>query len=167
MMSAPINSGFILTDDPSTPRTDATVSFRDILPKPEHPRIAGIANHSAISWCQSRREVPAPAWLINRLEIKNIELPYIGFSTDGKPDPSIFRYEEDEGAPVAEACEAVEKLLEGLSPDERKEVIKGDVQDDDEFRAWSNPELYVNPGESSDLLIFSKCINRQSRSTQS
>jgi hypothetical protein len=48
---------------------------------------------------------------------------------------------------VEEAVRAVEKLLEVLSEEDKAEVIKGDVETDDEFRAWSNPELYVNPGE--------------------
>ncbi|WVQ61879.1 uncharacterized protein L199_000012 [Kwoniella botswanensis] len=146
MVNAPVNSGFVLQDDPATPRTDATVSFRDILPKPDHPRIAGITNHTSHSWCQSRREVPAPAWLINRLDITNIERPYKGFSSDGNPDPSIFHYHQDEGAPVEEAVKAVEMLLDSLPEELRSEAIKGDVRDDDEFRAWSNPELYVNEG---------------------
>jgi len=145
-MAAPINSGFVLQDDPATPRTDATVSFRDIIPKPDHPRIAGIGAHDAHTWCQSRRDVPAPAWLINRLDMKNIERPYVGFSADGKPDPSLFVYAADEGAPVAEAVAATKALLAKLPDDVKAEVIKGDVADDDEFRAWSNPELYVNPG---------------------
>lgn len=148
MTVIPVNSGFVLQDDPSTPRTDATVHFRDILPKPDHPRVAGVHTHSALSWCQSRREVPAPGWLINLLDIKNIERPYKGFSSDGKPDPTIFHYEQDEGAPVEAAVEAVNKLLENLPEKAKREVIKGDVADDDEFRAWSNPELYVNPGMS-------------------
>ncbi|WVW83543.1 hypothetical protein I302_105564 [Kwoniella bestiolae CBS 10118] len=146
MTHAPVNSGFILHDDPATPRTDATVSFRDILPKPDHPRIAGITYHTSQSWCESRREVPAPAWLINRLDIRNIERPYKGFSSDGNPDPSILRYERDEGAPVEETVKAVETLLEALPEELKSDVIKGDVQNDDEFRAWSNPELYVNEG---------------------
>ncbi|BGP28728.1 hypothetical protein JCM10296v2_000464 [Rhodotorula toruloides] len=146
MPPAPLNSGFVLQDDPATPRTDATVSFRDILAKPDHPRIAGIADDSASSWCESRKAVEAPAWLINRLDVRNIERPYKGFSADGHPDPSIFRYEEDEGAPVEAAAEAVKRLLDALTADLRKEVVKGDVAMDDEFRAWSNPELYVNPG---------------------
>ncbi|GAA6046603.1 hypothetical protein JCM3770_006233 [Rhodotorula araucariae] len=146
MVSAPLNSGFILQDDPATPRTDATVSFRDILPRPDHPRIAGINDHTARSWCDSRRAVEAPAWLINRLDIKNIERPYKGFSADGNPDPSIFHYEDDEGAPVEAAVQAVDRLLGGLPAELRKEVVKGDVETDDEFRAWSNPELYVNEG---------------------
>lgn len=146
MVRAPLNSGFVLTDDPATPRTDATVSFRDIIPKPDHPRIAGIESHSALSWCQSRRDVPAPAWLINRLDVKNIERPYKGFTADGNPDPSVYSYDADEGAPVAAAVAATEKLLAALPEDLKKETIKGDVANDDEFRAWSNPELYVNPG---------------------
>lgn len=142
----PSDSGFVLQDDPATPSTAATVSFRDIIPKPDHPRIAGINTHDAHTWCQSRREVPAPAWLINRLAIENIERPYRGFSADGKPDPSVYSYDQDEGAPVKEAVDATNALLQLLTQEERNAVTKGDVQDDDEFRAWSNPELYVNPG---------------------
>jgi hypothetical protein len=83
------------------------------------------------------------------LDIANIERPYKGFSSDGHPDPSLFKYAADEGAPVDEAASAAQKLLDALNPAERDEVIKGDVCDDDEFRAWSNPELYVNPGAHS------------------
>ncbi|GHJ86199.1 hypothetical protein NliqN6_2601 [Naganishia liquefaciens] len=140
------SSGYQLSDDPATPRTDATVPFRDIIPRPDHPRIKGIESHDAHSWCTSRKQVPEPAWLINRLELSNLERPYKGFSADGKPDPDVWVYGEDEGAPVEAAVEAAEKFLEGISAKDRKEVVKGDVETDDEFRAWSNPELYVNPG---------------------
>ncbi len=112
MISAPTNSGFILQADPSTPRTNATVSFRDIIPKPDHPRIVKIETHTAQSWCQTRREVSAPAWLINRLEIKNIERPYKGFSAEGRPNPGLIGYEKDEGAPVEDAVKAVERMLQ-------------------------------------------------------
>lgn len=145
MAAFPKQSGFVLEDDPATPSTDATVSFRDLIPRADHPRIAGIADHDSHSWCQSRREVPAPAWLINRLDIKNLETPYRGFSADNNPDPTIIRYAEDEGAPVGAAVEAVDRLLNALTPAEVAEVVRGDV-DSDEIRAWSNPELYVNPG---------------------
>jgi hypothetical protein len=89
--------------------------------------------------------VPAPAWLINRLDKKNLE-PYKGFSSDGKPDPSVYHYGSDEGAPVEDACVAASALLEGISSEERKRVTHGDVRDDDDFRLWSNPELYMNEG---------------------
>lgn len=145
-MFAPSHSGFVLENDPTAPREEATVSFRDIIPSSEHPRIAGINQHDALSWCDSRTEVPAAAWLIDRLKISNIERPYKGFSADGNPNASVLTYSLDEGAPVEEACKAVEDLLRSLDSEERSEVIKGDVGEDDEFRAWSNPELYINPG---------------------
>ncbi|UZJ55560.1 hypothetical protein CBS101457_004880 [Exobasidium rhododendri] len=144
--SAPSDSGFIDQDDPSIPNSEALVSFRDIIPRPDHPRIAGIEHHTAQSWCSSRREVPAPAWLINRLDRKNLEKPYKGFSSDGKPDANVYHYERDEGAPVEEACAAASALLDGISEEERSSVTRGDVQDDDDFRLWSNPELYMNEG---------------------
>jgi hypothetical protein len=92
--------------------------------------------------------VPAPAWLISRLDLENLEKPYKGFSADGNPDASVWKYEQDEGAPIEAAMEATNKLLAILSTEEKRSVIKGDVAVDDEFRAWSNPELYMNPGES-------------------
>ncbi|BEJ13332.1 hypothetical protein CspHIS471_0305060 [Cutaneotrichosporon sp. HIS471] len=72
-MAVPLKSGFELDDDPATPRTDATVCFRDLIPHPTHPRIAGISTHEAHSWCASRRAVLALAWLIKRLDVSNLE----------------------------------------------------------------------------------------------
>ena len=61
----------------------------------------------------------------------------------------MWVYGEDEGAPVEAAVAAAERFLDGVSDEDRKAAVKGDVETDDEFRAWSNPELYVNPGTSS------------------
>ena len=142
----PKNSGYILTDDPATPLTSATVAFRDIIPPASHPKIAGIADHDALSWCQSRRKIPAPAWLINRLDAKNIEKPYKGFTADGIVRDDVYNYAADEGAPIDAMVKAANNLLEIITPEQKAEVCKPSV-DDDEFRVWSNPELYVNPGE--------------------
>lgn len=147
----PADSGFLAENDPSVPNSEALVSFRDIIPSPNHPRIAGIAEHTAQTWCETRRNVPAPAWLIDRLNKSNIEKPYKGFSSDGNPDASVYRYSQDEGAPVEEACNAANILIEALSDEEAQRTIYGDVQEDHDFRIWSNPELYVNEGEESIL----------------
>jgi hypothetical protein len=80
MAVLPKNSGYVQDDDPSKPRSEATIPFRDLIPKATHPRIAGIHDHNALSWCESRREIEAPAWLINRLDAKNLEQPYVGFT---------------------------------------------------------------------------------------
>jgi hypothetical protein len=145
-VAAPVDSGFLHEKDPSVPCSEALVSFRDIIPSPDHPRIAGIKDHTAQSWCQTRRDVPAPAWLINRLDKKNIETPYKGFSSDGNPDASVYHYDEDEGAPIVEACQAASNLLDSLFESQHSLAVRGDIRTDDEFRMWSNPELYVNEG---------------------
>lgn len=141
----PSHSGYVRATDPTRPRSDAEVPFRDILPKPDHPRIQGIGSHDALSWCDSRRKIPEPGWLINRLERANLERPYKGFTSDGVVREGVYVYAEDEGAPTAQAVAAVEKLMKVLDEEQRKAVMCGEVTDD-EFRLWSNPELYVNPG---------------------
>lgn len=144
-MAAPQTSGYLQSNDPTKPRSDAAVPFRDIIPSSTHPRIAGIADHDALSWCESRRQIEAPAWLINRLEKKNLERPYNGFTNDGKAREGLYVYAEDEGAPTEEVIAEVEELMKVLSEEQKNEVQCGEVTDD-EFRLWSNPELYMNPG---------------------
>jgi hypothetical protein len=144
-MAAPVNSGYLQSSDPTKPRSDAAVPFRDIIPLPTHPRIAGITDHDALSWCESRRQIEAPAWLINRLDGKNLEKPYKGFTTDGTVREGLFNYAEDEGAPTEEVIAKTEALLNILNAEQKVAVQFGDVTDDD-FRLWSNPELYMNPG---------------------
>lgn len=143
---APKDSGYILKDDPATPKTSATVPFRELVPPADHPKIAGISKHDARSWCQSRREIPAPAWLINRLEARNLEQPYRGFTSDGHVKEGLYRYGDDEGAPVEDMAEAADALLRILTAEQQEAVLRGSV-DEDEFRLWSNPELYMNPGK--------------------
>jgi hypothetical protein len=144
-MTAPVHSGYVQTSDPTKPRSDAAVPFRDIIPSPSHPRIAGIANHTALGWCESRRQIEAPAWLINRLDAKNLEKPYKGFTSDGKVREGLYNYADDEGAPTEEVMARTADLFEILSDEEKNQVHCGEVTDDD-FRLWSNPELYMNPG---------------------
>ncbi|KAK7546360.1 hypothetical protein IWX49DRAFT_573500 [Phyllosticta citricarpa] len=146
-MAAPKDSGYIQTSDPSRPRSDAAVPFRDIIPPPTHPKVAGIQDCDALSWTESRRKIPAPAWLIARLEAANLEKPFVGFTTDGVVRDAVWEgtYGADEGAPVEAATDAANALLGLLSDDERARTVYASVEDD-AIRLWSNPELYVNPG---------------------
>ena len=144
-MVAPVHSGYVQRGDPTKPRSDAAVPFRDIIPSPSHPRIAGIADHTALSWCESRRQIEAPAWLINRLDAKNLEKPYKGFTSDGKVREELYNYADDEGAPTEEVMARTADLFKVLSDEQKDQVHCGQVTDDD-FRLWSNPELYMNPG---------------------
>lgn len=144
-MAAPKDSGYIRSNDPTRPRSDAAVPFREIIPPPDHPKIAGIEHCDAHSWCASRRKIDAPAWLIDRLDAKNLETPFVGFTTDGTVREGLYAYADDEGAPVEAASKAAAALLALLSAEERARTLLPSVEDD-AIRLWSNPELYVNPG---------------------
>jgi len=144
-MATPQTSGYVQSRDPSKPRSDAVVPFRDIIPSSDHPRIAGITDSDAISWCRSRKEIDAPAWLINRLEKQNLERPYKGFTTDGVVRDGVYEYAEDEGAPTEVVARLTEAMLEILTTQQAADVRRGGV-DEDEIRLWSNPEVYINPG---------------------
>jgi hypothetical protein len=74
-----------------------------------------------------------------------LERPYKGFTSDGTVRMGLHGYAEDEGAPTEEVIVKTKLLMDVLSVEQRKQVQFGDVSDD-EFRLWSNPELYVNPG---------------------
>jgi hypothetical protein len=123
----------------------STVQFRDLVPKPDHPRVQGIEKHDALSWCDSRRAISEPAWLINRLEAKNLEKPYVGFTNDGVVRENVWSFEEDEGAPVEAMKTAADMLVNIMNDEEKERTCFGSVEDD-EIRLWSNPELYMNPG---------------------
>lgn len=76
----------------------------------------------------------------------------------GKPDPGVVKYEEDEGAPVEEAVEAV-RTLEGLAEDVKREVVKGDVGDDDESELGRIPSftsMRVSKVSATVRLVASK-----------
>ncbi|KAK4969309.1 hypothetical protein LTR28_001025 [Elasticomyces elasticus] len=148
--STPQNSGYAQTHDPSKPRSDATIPFRELIPPSGHPRIKGIDHLNATEWCESRKHGP-PAWLIDRLAASNLEKPYKGFTSDGNLLEGVYSYAEDEGAPVEAMTDAAAALLEMLSGEQRKEMQFESVEVD-EFRLWSNPELYVNPGAEPDCI---------------
>jgi hypothetical protein len=141
----PSSSGVGTSADPTKPTSGAAVPFRELIPDPSHPRIAGIEHHNALSWCESRRKIDAPAWLINRLEKENLERPFVGFSNDEHFGRAYDYSQEAGAAPLGDLVPKVVELLRVLGNEEKRAVDCGDLKSD-EFRLWSNPELYVNPG---------------------
>jgi hypothetical protein len=95
--------------------------------------------------------------LINRLDKKNLEKPYKGFTVNGTAQEEIYNYAENEGAQTKEVMVKVEALLSMLPEEARKQVNCGEIEDDD-FRLWSNPELYVNPGRSYQYINMNLCL---------
>ncbi|KAF5227656.1 hypothetical protein FANTH_14709 [Fusarium anthophilum] len=132
-------------------------SFRRLLPAPDRPQLAGLSSSSAREWYESRMKVPELFDFIERLEAKNLEKPYIGITSDGHVIPDLFDHTVDEGAPVAAMCEATNALLSILSVQQENDTVFPSVLDDN-IRLWSNPEVYVNPGEqaTNHLMVTSK-----------
>jgi hypothetical protein len=95
--------------------------------------------------------------LINCLNKKSLEKPYKGFTVDGTVQEEIHNYAEDEGALTEEVVVNIEALLSMLPEEAKKQVKCGEVEDDD-FRLWSNPELYVNPGRPSQYINMIFCL---------
>jgi hypothetical protein len=131
-------------------RSHSAAPFRDLVPGPDHGKVRSLPTSDALSWCQQKRKVPELAWFIDRLDAKSLEKSYKGFTTDGQVKDGLFNYAPDEGAPIAAIVAAAEDLLSLLSPEQRTATCFESLEAD-EIRIWSNPELYVNPGECFHL----------------
>lgn len=68
----------------------------------------------------------------------------MGFTSDREVRESLYEYAEDEGAPTREVMESFEDILKMMDEEQKKALQFADVRDD-EFRLWSNPDLYMNP----------------------
>jgi hypothetical protein len=114
--------------------------FRDIVPKPDNPRIAGLSERNACQHVEQRMEIPRvrdfmAAWR------QRAEEPFHGITTDGRKIPGLFHL-ADEGAPTRHMVAAARNLLAVATDDERAQICH--PVDSERWRYWSNPELYVN-----------------------
>jgi hypothetical protein len=123
----------------------ANVPFRKLIPHPAHPKIKGLRDSDASQWTELKRQSKEIGYMVERLNAKHIEKPFLGFTSDGVVKEDVFKFAEDEGAPTEAIIRAAENLLSILSVEEKTRTMFESL-DVDEFRIWSNPELYVNPG---------------------
>ncbi|MEZ5226317.1 MAG: DUF3500 domain-containing protein [Acidimicrobiales bacterium] len=123
-----------------TGTSPADNSFRDILPPPDHPSVAGIGERDAYTHgdrlTQSER---GRAWLAD-IDAR-VAQPFTGITTDGNVVPSLFETAGN-GAPTGSMVASARRLLNGLGSDDLARVMH--PIDATEWRRWANPELYVN-----------------------
>lgn len=67
---------------------------------------------------------------------------FAGITTDGITRPGLFKLGGSEGAPVGPAVQAARALLEAVTPQQRERLTH--PLDSRVWRAWFNPELYIN-----------------------
>ena len=130
------------------PRSHAVAPFRNLIPPPDHSKIKGLTGSSPLSWADQKRAIPELEWFLKRFELRNLDRPYLGFTTDGSVRDGVFDYANEDGAPTDAMVGACERLLSVLSAEQRTAVSFESV-DADEMRIWSNPELYLNPGKNN------------------
>lgn len=115
-------------------------AFRAYVPPPDHPRVAGLSELDAYAHAERALKIP---WL-NEVFAGWRQLydePFLGITTEGRKIPDLYSL-ASEGAPTVSMVEAAQRLIDHASPEQR--VALCHPVDAHEWRAWSNPEIYVN-----------------------
>jgi hypothetical protein len=115
-------------------------NFRDHLRPSDDPRIAGLAELDAYSHADRILNHPIAHQLFDRWRELYEHNEFKGITTQGECVPGLFTL-QDEQVPVQASMQAVEHLLQGLTP-EQTEIIQH-AHDARQWRAWMNPEVYM------------------------
>lgn len=118
----------------------ASNNFRDILPGPDYRSRVGIAERDAYSHADRMLASPRGPAFIGAYN-ERLAQPFTGVTSDGTVIEGIYDASPND-APAAAMVAAATHLLSVCSDDERSRVrFPIDAQN---WRMWSNPELYVN-----------------------
>jgi len=116
-------------------------NFRDLIPPPDHPRIAGISERDAYSHAAHALATrPRVQGLLAERRAR-IEEQFRGITTDGDVVPDLYML-TDEDAPTGAMVEAARNVLNVASAEERANLCFG--IEAPQWRMWSNPELYFD-----------------------
>ncbi len=115
-------------------------SFRAYLPAPDDPRAAVLREEDAYSHAEHCLAIP---WLNDVFKVwrQLYDQPFYGITNDGRKIPGLYSL-ACEDAPLARMTEAAQELLNQVSAEQRTALCH--PMDAPEWRAWSNPEIYVN-----------------------
>jgi hypothetical protein len=116
-------------------------NFRDLIPPPDHPRVAGIAERDAYSHAANVLATrPRVQGLLAERRAR-LEQPFRGITTNGDVVPDLYTL-ADEAAPTGGMVEAARVVLAVASDVERNRLRF--AVDAPQWRMWSNPELYFD-----------------------
>jgi hypothetical protein len=115
--------------------------FRDLIPPPDHPRIAGIAERDAYGHADNALATrPRVLGLLAERRAR-IEQPFRGITTNGDVIPDLYAL-ADEAAPAGPMMEAARAVLNAATEAEQAR-LRFPI-DAPQWRMWSNPELYFD-----------------------
>jgi hypothetical protein len=116
-------------------------NFRDLIPPPDHPRIAGISERDAYSHAANAVATrPRVKGLLAERRARVGE-PLRGITTDGDVVPDLYTL-ADEAAPTGAMLAAARAVLNVATPEQR--TLLCHAIDAPQWRMWSNPELYFD-----------------------
>src|SRR5580658_5906033 len=93
-------------------------NFRDLIPRSDHPRIAGIAERDAYSHAAHTLATrPRVQGLLTERRAR-IEQPFRGITTDGDVISGLYAL-ADEGAPAGAMADAARAVLNVATEEER------------------------------------------------
>lgn len=117
--------------------------FRDHLLPYDHPRLSTYRSCDPYSYVDALRQDPFIDGVLSGWTsmFESIDV-FRGITTDGRPVPDLFETCHDEGAAVGTAVDTALGLLEALGPEEQARILH--PLDSRVWRAWMNPEMYLN-----------------------
>src|SRR5580698_1904926 len=116
-------------------------NFRDLIPPPDHPRVAGIAERDAYSHAANVLATrPRVQGLLAERRAR-LEQPFRGITTNGDVVPDLYTL-ANEAAPTGAMVEAARAVLNVATEEERARLRF--AIDAPQWRMWSNPELYFD-----------------------
>ncbi|HTW70449.1 MAG TPA: DUF3500 domain-containing protein, partial [Acetobacteraceae bacterium] len=116
-------------------------NFRDLIPPPDHPRIAGISERDAYSHVAHAVATRPRVQTLLAERRARINEPFRGITTDGDVVPDLYAL-ADEDAPTAAMVAAARNVLNIAAAEEHAKLRF--AIDAPQWRMWSNPELYFD-----------------------
>ncbi|KPI40651.1 uncharacterized protein AB675_10789 [Cyphellophora attinorum] len=117
-------------------------SFRQYIPSPDTPRIAGLAACDARQWAEKACDNDfMRGWKAHWESLA--AQPYKGITTDGNVVEDLFHLntEINGGDYRINLCAAATRVVEEAGDRERERLLKG--LNAEEWRYWANPEIYI------------------------
>ena len=126
--------------------TEEWAEYRQFIPDETYPRFSTkfLANANTYEWLDNRLEKDPFVGNWTAQWRQKLSQPFKGITTDGTKRERLYALTEpspDPSATTLSMVSAAERLFAVLSPDQLQR-LQHDI-DAKEWRAWSNPELYV------------------------
>jgi hypothetical protein len=116
-------------------------TFRGYLFPLSHPRLRRFRGLDAVAYADAACALPLLQSLTAEWRERFENTKFAGVTADGLVRDGLFEL-RDNGAPVAGAVEAAKALVSAVDAQQRLELCHG--LDSKVWRAWMNPELYMN-----------------------